>query len=102
MKRITLKKEICKILRWNKSDVYSTPKKFIFYLDENNAIENVIYFPQMWNTPKNAVSVQNWQFGNGFNIDESTSNYRIKKVADRIISNLETELDYQGIEGAIE
>lgn len=102
MKKITLKKEICKILRANQSDVYSTPKKFIFYLNEDNDIENVIYYPQLWNTPKNAVSVRNWQYGNGFTIDATTSNYRIKKVADRIISDLEIELDYQGIKGAIE
>ena len=47
---------------------------------------------QTWNTPKGCVSVRDWQYGNGFDINKDTSDYRLRKVADRIIDSLELEV----------
>lgn len=54
---------------------------------------------QEFNTPKGCIGVENWQFGNGFEIDGNTSDYRLRKVADRIVAEyhrikqLEDELE---------
>lgn len=40
-------------------------------------------------TPGNARSVSFWQYGNGFEIDSNTSDYRLNKVAERIIASYE-------------
>lgn len=51
-------------------------------IDEN---EDVSLMHEALNTPTGSIGVYHWQFGNGFKIDETTSDYRLGKVADRIV-----------------
>ena len=61
--------------------------KFIF--DEDGEVSML---PEAFNTPKGCIGVDKWQFGNGFQIDETTSNYRLAKVAQRVIETYESIL----------
>lgn len=38
-------------------------------------------------------SVENYMFGNGFDINQSTSDYRLKKVADRILEEARNKFE---------
>lgn len=41
----------------------------------------------------NEYSVENYMFGNGFDINQSTSDYRLKKVADRILEEARNKFE---------
>ena len=55
--------------------------KFVFSAPD----EIAQYCPKTQNVKDGYVSVENYMFGNGFDINQSTSDYRLKKVADRIL-----------------
>lgn len=44
-------------------------------------------------TKPNEISVENYMFGNGFEINQSTSDYRLKKVADRILEEARNKFE---------
>lgn len=44
----------------------------------------------------NEYSVENYMFGNGFDINQSTSDYRLKKVADKILEEARNKFEMIG------
>ena len=95
IKKINQKREIVKLIKKNIEVVGGgrilaggkTLYKFIF--DENGKVSML---PETMNTPKGCIGVDKWQFGNGFEIDSNTSDYNLRKVADRVIATYEYDL----------
>jgi hypothetical protein len=44
---------------------------------------------------KGSIIIENFMYGNGFNINKYTSDYKLRKVADRIINEYNSELDWE-------
>ena len=61
-----------------------TEYKFIF--DDNGAVGRI---PKSFNTPTDCIGVENWQYGNGFDINGSTTDDELKKVAKRVVDTYE-------------
>lgn len=51
------------------------------------------YFTKDKKIGDNCISVENYMFGNGFDINQSTSDYRLKKVADRILEEARNKFE---------
>jgi hypothetical protein len=51
------------------------------------------YFTKDVKVGDNCISVENYMFGNGFEINQSTSDYRLKKVADRILEEARNKFE---------
>jgi len=51
--------------------------------------------PDLWVSNKDSIVIENFMYGNGFNINKYTSDYKLRKVADRIINIYNGELDWE-------
>lgn len=87
----SIKREVINLIKFNIEVVGGrilaggkTLYKFIF-----NEDGEVSMLPETTNTPKGCIGVENWQYGNGFEIDDTTSDYRLGKVAQRVIETYE-------------
>ena len=95
MRKPSIKREVINLIKKNIEVVGGggvlacgkTLYKFIF--DEDGEVSML---PEVVNTPKGCIGVDKWQYGNGFEIDETTSDYRLTKVAQRVIETYESIL----------
>lgn len=92
MKKSNLIRQVVKLIKANIEDCDGgsvltcgkTEYKFIF--DNNGGVGRI---PQWFNTPTGCIGVDKWQYGNGFDINGSTSDYRLKKVAKWVVDKYE-------------
>lgn len=63
--------------------------KFVF----SSPDEIAQYCPKTQKVEDDYISVENYMFGNGFDINQSTSDYRLKKVADRILEEARNKFE---------
>ena len=66
--------------------------KFVFSSHD----EIAHYCPKTQKVKDDYVSVENYMFGNGFEINQSTSDYRLRKVADRILEEARNKFEMMG------
>ena len=92
MKKSNLIRQVVRLIKANIEDCDGgsvltngkTEYKFIF--DNNGGVGRI---PQWFNTPTGCIGVDKWQYGNGFDINGSTTDDELKKVAKRVVDEYE-------------
>lgn len=100
------KKAIKKAIKdFVKNEEYNMAGEFAIELlnEDDSYICRIVVRPILSNTctpdlrvsNEDSIVIENFMYGNSFNINKYTSDYRLRKVADRIINIYNGELDWE-------